>query len=167
MNASSLPVVDLHPADRESVWSHPTRPSIDSAEGTIVVMHSGAIIARSTRALRVRVMGHPPTYFLPAEDVKTEHLALTAHQRADTDVGVERFFDVRVGRRRAVHAAWAITQPTPGCEALKGHVAFFAGRLDRCLVDGELVVPEPGGVRGGWITSAVSGPFATADTAAR
>ena len=105
MNASSSPHVDPHLADRESVWSHPARPSIDSAECTIVVMHSGVVIARSARALQVRVMGHPPIYFLPAEDVKTEHLALTTHQRTDPDVGVERFFDVRVGRRRAVHAA--------------------------------------------------------------
>ena len=43
--------------------------------------------------------------------------------------------------------------------ALRGHVAVYAGAMDRCLVDGELVVPQPGGFYGGWITSAVSGPF--------
>jgi hypothetical protein len=31
--------------------------------------------------------------------------------------------------------------------------------MDRCLVDGELVVPQPGGFYGGWIISAVTGPF--------
>ena len=31
--------------------------------------------------------------------------------------------------------------------------------MDRCLVDGEVVVPQEGGFYGGWITSAVSGPF--------
>ena len=31
--------------------------------------------------------------------------------------------------------------------------------MDRCLVDGETVVPQPGGFYGGWITSAVVGPF--------
>ena len=37
--------------------------------------------------------------------------------------------------------------------------AVYAGAMDRCLVDGELVEPQPGGFYGGWITSAVSGPF--------
>ena len=31
--------------------------------------------------------------------------------------------------------------------------------MDECLVDGERVVPQPGGYYGGWITSVVSGPF--------
>ena len=31
--------------------------------------------------------------------------------------------------------------------------------MDYCLVDGERVEPQPGGFYGGWITSAVSGPF--------
>ena len=41
----------------------------------------------------------------------------------------------------------------------RGHVAFYAGRMDACFVDGELVVPQPGGFYGGWITAAVVGPF--------
>ena len=31
--------------------------------------------------------------------------------------------------------------------------------MDACYVDGELVVPQPGGFYGGWITSRVAGPF--------
>ena len=32
-------------------------------------------------------------------------------------------------------------------------------RVDRCAVDGEAVVPQPGGFYGGWITGRVVGPF--------
>ena len=39
------------------------------------------------------------------------------------------------------------------------HVAFYAGAMDACFVDGERVVPQPGGFYGGWITSTVAGPF--------
>ena len=35
----------------------------------------------------------------------------------------------------------------------------MAGQVDRCAVDGETVVPQPGGFYGGWITSRVVGPF--------
>jgi hypothetical protein len=31
--------------------------------------------------------------------------------------------------------------------------------MDACTVDGERVVPQPGGFYGGWITSRVAGPF--------
>ena len=31
--------------------------------------------------------------------------------------------------------------------------------MDYCTVDGERVEPQPGGFYGGWITSAVAGPF--------
>jgi hypothetical protein len=31
--------------------------------------------------------------------------------------------------------------------------------MDGCWVDGEPVQPQPGGFYGGWITSAVQGPF--------
>ncbi len=31
--------------------------------------------------------------------------------------------------------------------------------VDRCTVNGEEVIPQPGGFYGGWITSWVAGPF--------
>jgi hypothetical protein len=42
---------------------------------------------------------------------------------------------------------------------LRDHVAFYAAPLDSCTVDGEQVVPQPGGFYGGWITSDLAGPF--------
>jgi len=39
------------------------------------------------------------------------------------------------------------------------HIAFYAGRVDAAFVDGERVVPQPGGFYGGWVTSDVVGPF--------
>jgi hypothetical protein len=35
----------------------------------------------------------------------------------------------------------------------------MAAQVDRCIVDGEQVVPQPGGFYGGWITSCVVGVF--------
>jgi len=42
---------------------------------------------------------------------------------------------------------------------LANHVAFYAGPMDRCTVNGEVVTPQPGGFYGGWITDSVVGPF--------
>ena len=42
---------------------------------------------------------------------------------------------------------------------MAGAVAFYPARMDRCLVDGEVVRPQAGGFYGGWITDEVVGPF--------
>ena len=47
----------------------------------------------------------------------------------------------------------------PGYEAIRGHLSFYAGRVDEAWVDGERVAPQAGDFYGGWITSDVSGPF--------
>ena len=47
----------------------------------------------------------------------------------------------------------------PELRAAPRSLAFYASRMDACYVDGELVVPQPGGFYGGWITSRVAGPF--------
>ena len=38
-------------------------------------------------------------------------------------------------------------------------IAFYPKAMDLCLVDDEAVVPQAGTFYGGWITSAVAGPF--------
>ena len=55
--------------------------------------------------------------------------------------------------------AWGYDDPSPAFAAIRGHVAFYAGRMDACTVDGEVVTPQPGGFYGGWITGDVVGPF--------
>jgi hypothetical protein len=42
---------------------------------------------------------------------------------------------------------------------IKNYVAFYAGLMDACYVDGEKVMPQPGGFYGGWITKNIVGPF--------
>ena len=61
--------------------------------------------------------------------------------------------------RVAEAAAWGYPEPLPGFEPLRDHVAVYAAEMDACLVEGELVEPQPGAFYGGWITSRVVGPF--------
>ena len=56
-------------------------------------------------------------------------------------------------------AGWSYPDPTPAFADLQDHVAVYAGRMDACFVDGEQVVPQPGGFYGGWITAELVGPF--------
>ena len=69
------------------------------------------------------------------------------------------YLTVSGGGSVAEAAAWHYPTPQPGFESLAGHVAVYPGRMERIEVDGETVEPQPGGFYGGWITSAVTGPF--------
>ncbi len=69
------------------------------------------------------------------------------------------YFDVYGGDAVAPRAAWTYPTPSPGFEAIAGHVAVMPGAMDRCTVDGEVVRAQQGGFYGGWITSRVVGPF--------
>ena len=61
--------------------------------------------------------------------------------------------------KRAQAAAWTYPNPTDGFTPIAGAIAVMAGAVDRCTVNGEVVLPQPGGFYGGWVTSWVTGPF--------
>jgi hypothetical protein len=42
---------------------------------------------------------------------------------------------------------------------IRDHIAFYAGSVDACFVDGELVTPQESDFYGGWITHNIAGPF--------
>jgi hypothetical protein len=50
-------------------------------------------------------------------------------------------------------------QPSPGCESIRDHLAFYPGRVDACFVDDEQVRAQEGDFYGGWITADIEGPF--------
>lgn len=143
----------------ESVWAYPRVPRIEPFTRELRVVHSGHTIARTTHGLRLLETGHPPRYFFPMDDVRTDYLVLSRGQVPTEHLGAARAFDVRVAHRRSPQAAWTHPRPPASHAALKGYVAFFAGRVDRALVDGEQVIAQPGGVFGGWVTPDLVGPY--------
>jgi uncharacterized protein (DUF427 family) len=125
----------------------------------VVVEAGGRVVADTTRAVRVCETSHPPVYYVPREDVAEGVL-----QRAEGGSwcewkGAATYWDVVVDGRRWSGAGWSYEQPSPGYEHLRGAVAFYPGRVDRALVDGEPARPQPGGFYGGWVTDGVTGPF--------
>ena len=73
--------------------------------------------------------------------------------------GQASYFDLWTDTKRAAAAAWTYLAPTAGFEPIAGAIAVMAGAVDRCTVDGEVVVPQPGGFYGGWVTNWIRGPF--------
>jgi uncharacterized protein (DUF427 family) len=132
---------------------------VEAGAEVVEVWLGGVRVAHSNRALRVLETSHPPTYYLPWSDFVDGSLVPAAGTSFCEWKGTADYLDVVGGRLVADRAAWHYPSPTPSFAALVGHVAVYPGRMDRCLVDGEIVRAQPGGFYGGWITSRVAGPF--------
>jgi uncharacterized protein (DUF427 family) len=153
------PIPDPVVTGQESVWDFP-RPAVAQPTGAKVsVVFAGQTIARSLRAVRTIETSHPPTYYIPLEDIAAGVLGAGGGSSFCEWKGVAAYFDVVVGDRVARRAAWTYPRPSPAFLSIRDHVAFYAGAMDACFVDGERVEPQPGGFYGGWITSKVAGPF--------
>lgn len=143
----------------ESVWDYPRPPRLEPSPRHIVIRHAGRRVADTRKALRVLETSHPPVYYLPPADVNLSLLAPAPGSSYCEWKGVARYWDLVAGQERLPKLAWSYPDPTPAFEALRDHLAFYAGPLDACLVDGEQVRPQPGGFYGGWITRDLVGPF--------
>jgi uncharacterized protein (DUF427 family) len=155
----SWPEPDVPGQGQESVWDYPRPPRVEPTGELVQIRLGGEVVARSTRTLRVLETSHPPTYYFPPDDVASAHLRPASGGSLCEWKGGATYFDVVVGDRVAAGAAWTYPNPSPAFRALRNHVAFYAGRMDACFVDGETVTPQEGDFYGGWITSHVVGPF--------
>jgi len=144
---------------KESVWDYPRPPRLERTPRHLRVVLNGEVVAETRGGWRVCETAGAPVYYFPPEDVRREYLRPSAERSFCEWKGAAAYFDVAVGNDRRRSAAWAYPRPTEAFAALRDHVAFYAGSMDECTVDGEVVRPQPGGFYGGWITRDVVGPF--------
>jgi len=144
---------------QESVWSYP-RPAIAQRTSSLIVIeHRGLIVAKTNNAVRVLETSHPPNYYIPPSNISPNVLRPSAGRSFCEWKGMAQYWDVVIDGHVLPQAGWSYPNPTSSFTVLRDHVAFYAGLFDRCTVDGETVIPQNGGFYGGWITSAVAGPF--------
>ncbi len=148
-----------HVRPPESVWSYPRPPIVVPDDRSVRVEHGGVVVARTSRSLRVLETSHPPTFYVPIDDVDMDLLAPSASRSLCEFKGVAHYWDLVVDDVVSSDAAWSYPQPASAYASLADTVAFYPARVDRCTVDGEDVVPQAGGFYGGWITSDIEGPF--------
>ena len=146
-------------AGQESVWDYPRPPRLESVNKTIEIYFNGERIALTTRAYRVLETSHPPVYYLPPADILMKYLIPSDRTTYCEWKGRGRYYSVKVGDREVPDAAWYYPDPTGKFGPIRDHIAFYANLMDKCLVNGEEVIPQPGNFYGGWITSDIVGPF--------
>ena len=153
------PVPDKPGPGQESVWDYPRPPRLESFAGLITIELGGEVIASTDRGWRVLETSHPPTYYLPRSAFRDGVLREAPGSSWCEWKGRARYFDLVTGTAVAAKSAWNYPEPTAGFEEISDAVAVMAAAVDRCTVNGETVVAQPGGFYGGWITSWVVGPF--------
>lgn len=153
------PVPDPVAADQESVWGFPRPAVAEPSERRVRIEHCRILVADTRRAIRTLETSHPPSWYLPPTGV-TPGLLRRSDQRSFCEwKGEAIYWHLAIGDQLLRNVAWSYPEPTPAFATLRDHVAFYAGSLDRCTIDGEQVFPQPGGFYGGWITSDLAGPF--------
>ncbi len=145
------------------MWDYPRPPAVDRTDETVEVVLGGVTIATAHGALRVLETSHPPTYYVPLDAFAEGVLRPVEGASFCEWKGVAAYFDLVGGPDAsgepvvARRAAWTYPEPTPGFRELLGTVAVMPATVDRCVVAGEVVRPQPGDFYGGWITSRVVG----------
>lgn len=144
---------------QESVWRYP-RPAIAERSGRHVrIEHAGTVVADTRAPVRTLETSHPPTWYIPPDAVTPGLLRASARRSFCEWKGEARYWNLVIGDTVLTDVAWSYPEPTSSFEILRDHFAFYAGPLDRCMVDGGTARPQPGGFYGGWITDDLAGPF--------
>ncbi|QFU08390.1 hypothetical protein PARPLA_02989 [Rhodobacteraceae bacterium THAF1] len=146
-------MTDLPP---ETVQDYPRPPALQPVPQRIRVMLGGAVVADTTRALRVLETHHAPTYYLPPDDVSAT-LTPTSGGSFCEWKGQARYFDVTAGGVAAKRAAWFYDTPTRAFADLTGYLAFYAAQMEACFVGDIRVDPQDGSFYGGWVTPNMQG----------
>lgn len=144
---------------QESVWDYPRPPALVRSDRHVLIRLADMVIAETRRAWRVLETSHPPTWYVPREDVVSGLLRRSAVTSTVCEwKGAATYWDVVLQDGTVPAVMWSYESPTAPFADLAGAVSGYPGRLE-CLVDGERVSPQPGRFYGGWITPDVVGPF--------
>ncbi len=144
---------------QESVWDYPRPPDLRPCPTRVRVVHHGVVVADTVEAVRVCETSQAPAYYLPRRDIAPGTLRPSPGRSVCEWKGVAVYWAIAIGDERIEQAAWSYEDPVAAFAPIRGHVAFYPQLVEECWVGDERVSPNGGGFYGGWITSAVVGPF--------
>jgi uncharacterized protein (DUF427 family) len=143
----------------ERVADYPRPPRLEPSTRLVRIRLGGEWVAETRGAFRVLETFHPPSWYLPPEAFRPGALRQAAGSSFCEWKGRARYWDLAWNGRTAPRAAWSYPDPTAGFADIAGYLAVYAGMMEECRVDEEVVQPQPGGFYGGWITAELVGPF--------
>jgi mRNA-decapping enzyme subunit 2 len=134
------------PRPIENVWKFPRPPALQQCPYRLRVIWrspqgESTTIADTTSAYRVLETSHPPTYYLPAKDVRMELLSKSAARRTLCEwKGTAQYHDLTPpgASSPAVKARiWSYPEPTPAFQSIAGFLSFYASSQSDSKKTGE------------------------------
>jgi uncharacterized protein (DUF427 family) len=119
-------------AGQESVWDFPRPPRLAPDAREVVVRWGSLEIARTRQAIRVLETSHPPSFYLPWDDVAREFLRPASGTSFCEWKGPARYWSLVDGDRRLPNVAWSYPEPLAGAEAVANCLLSDASRVSGC-----------------------------------
>lgn len=96
----------------------------------IWVVFAGVTVADSKRVMLLHEFGRLPVFYFPLEDVRVDLLEASEHHTHSPLKGEASYWTLRVGDRKAEHAAWSYPHPLAEGPQLQGYLAFYWDQMD-------------------------------------
>jgi uncharacterized protein (DUF427 family) len=128
-------------AGQVSVWDFPRPPRLVADSREVVVRWGNLEIVRTRNAVLALETSHPPSYYLPWEDVARDYLQAAGGSSFCEWKGPARYWSLVDGGRTLSRVAWSYPEPLAGAESIANCVAFYPAELE-CYVGGARVVPS-------------------------
>jgi uncharacterized protein (DUF427 family) len=110
--------------------------SIEPTASRVTVTAGGRVVADTDRALTLREAHHSPVQYIPLEDVAPDVLEPSSHTSYCPFKGRATYHSLRVGDDVVADAVWTYAEPHKAVAPIRGHVAFYADRVDSIEVHG-------------------------------
>ncbi|MCW3031795.1 MAG: hypothetical protein QOK19_1947 [Solirubrobacteraceae bacterium] len=102
--------------------------TIEANPARVLVRVGDTIVADTRAALTLREASYPPVQYVPLEDVDSSLLTATDHATYCPYKGDASYYTIAVGEG-GENAVWEYREPYAPVAEIKGHVAFYANRV--------------------------------------
>ena len=160
-NGSNRPSFAKKPRDgQESVWDYTRPPFVEEMSQHVALYVSDKKIAETNRPVRVCETASPPCYYIkPSDFIDGEVVKVVGPSSYCEWKGKAVYWNLHIFNRVLENFAWSYPEPNSEYMMLKGLLGIYPNRIDRCELNGEKVLPQPGGFYAGWVTQNIVGPF--------
>jgi uncharacterized protein (DUF427 family) len=112
----------------EPTTEHPI--TIEPNPNRVTVTAGGTQIADTSAALTLREGTYAPVFYIPLADVDESQLVRTDHGSYCPYKGDASYYSVPAAGADGENTVWEYQEPYPAVAEIKGHVAFYADRVE-------------------------------------
>lgn len=105
------------------------RIKISAAPAPVTVSVAGDVLGKSAQALVLQEADYPPVTYIPRSDIDMARLEKMAQSTNCPWKGRASYFAIRTNSGLLENAAWSYEAPLPGCEAIRGYLAFYPDKV--------------------------------------